>query len=319
MSVHSLDRRGLLKVGVLSGLSAAAAFPHAEGDGRARTRKFLLNLSCGRIGCKATFVESVDLAIRNGFEAVDPDPVYFARLSNDQMDGLLGNLKEKGLKLGAGSLPVDFRKDDTIFSDGLRELPAFCQSLRRAGVSRVGTYFLSFDNDLTYLQNFRSHAYRLRLIAGILKDHGQRLGLEYLGPMTLWRSSKHPFIHTMSETKELIAAIGTDNVGFHLDSWHWFTAGETEADIRSLKNEDITDVDLNDAPAGLSLDQQIDSQRELPLATGVIPVKSFLDALRQINFDGPIHAEPFNEALRLLPSEQAVANTAIAMKKAFAL
>src|SRR4026209_1623876 len=72
MSVHSLDRRGLLKVGVLSGLSAAAAFPHAEGDGRARTRRFLLNLSCGRIGCKATFVESVDLAIRNGFEAVDP-------------------------------------------------------------------------------------------------------------------------------------------------------------------------------------------------------------------------------------------------------
>jgi hypothetical protein len=37
-------------------------------------------------------------------------------------------------------------------------------------------------------------------------------------------------------------------------------------------------LDLNDAPH-LSIDQQVDDRRELPAATGVIPIKEFLGAL----------------------------------------
>jgi sugar phosphate isomerase/epimerase len=281
--------------------------------------QFYTNLSCGRIGAKATFLESVELAVKYGFEAVDPDAKYFAQLSDSELANLLEDLKAKNLKFGSGSLPVDFRKDETTFGDGLKRLPEFCRALQRARIWRVSTYFLSFSDEFTYLQNFRTHSYRLRACAQILKDHGQKLGLEYLGPMTLWRSRKHPFLHTMSETKELLVAIGTGNVGFHLDCWHWYTAGETEADLLTVRNEEITAVDLNDAPAGLTLDKQIDASRELPAATGVIPVKTFLDALRKIGYDGPIHAEPFNAALRALPREEAVAKTAAAMKKAFSL
>ncbi|MGH9426554.1 MAG: sugar phosphate isomerase/epimerase family protein, partial [Terriglobia bacterium] len=210
-------------------------------------RKFYMDLSCGRIGVKATFPESVDLAVRHGFEAVDPDVRYFSQLAEAQMADLLAQMKSKGLRFGPASLPVDFRKDDATFHDGLKALPETCNALQRAGVWRVSTYVLSFDRNLSYLQNFRSHAYRLRACAQILKDHGQKLGLEYLGPMTLWRRERHSFIHSLEETKELIIAIGTGNVGIQLDSWHWFTAGETEADLLTLRNEDIITVDLNDA------------------------------------------------------------------------
>ena len=34
----------------------------------------------------------------------------------------------------------------------------------------------------------------------------------------------------MAEMKDLIAAINRPNVGFVLDSWHWYTAGEGEAE-----------------------------------------------------------------------------------------
>ena len=282
-------------------------------------RRFFMDLSCGRIGVKATFLESIDLAVRHGFEGVDPDAKYFGQLSDLQLGDVLAQMRAKGLRFGPASLPVDFRKDDATFFEGLKTLPETCKALERAGVWRVSTYVLSFDRNLSYLQNFRSHAYRLRACAQILKDHGQKLGLEYLGPMTLWRRERHTFIHSLSETKELIAAIGTGNVGIQLDSWHWFTADETEADLLTLRNEDIITVDLNDAPQGIPLDKQIDSARELPAATGVIPIKSFLDTLRKIGYDGPIHAEPFNAALRALPREEACAATAAAMKKAFAL
>jgi sugar phosphate isomerase/epimerase len=119
--------------------------------------------------------------------------------------------------------------------------------------------------------------------------------------------------------KELLAAIGTDNLGIQLDSWHWFNAQETQQDLLTLRAQDVITVDLNDAPTGLTLDQYRDDSRELPAATGVIPVKQFLDALLQIGYDGPIQAEPFNAPLRALPLDQACAMTSDAMKKAFQL
>jgi sugar phosphate isomerase/epimerase len=89
--------------------------------------------------------------------------------------------------------------------------------------------------------------------------------------------------------------------------------------LLSLKNKEIVAVDLNDAPAGLAVADQVDSHRELPCATAVIDLATFLNALVQVDYDGPVRAEPFNAALRKLPKEEAVAATAAAMKKAFAL
>src|SRR5258708_35964636 len=65
----------------------------------------------------------------------------------------------------------------------------------------------------------------------MLADHVQELGLEYVAPRTLLRRQRHIFIHTMSEMKELIVAIGTNNLGIQLDSWHWFNAEETDKDL----------------------------------------------------------------------------------------
>ena len=78
-------------------------------------------------------------------------------------------------------------------------------------------------------------------------------------------------------------------------------------------------MDLNDAPRGSSLDRYRDDHRELPAATGFIPVTEFLGALIQMGYDGPIQAEPFNAALRSLPIDQACANASSAIKQAFSL
>lgn len=279
-------------------------------------RKFYTVLSLSRLGFTGTFDRSVELAHRYGFEGVDPDESVFARLSDDDLKRLLDGLASKSLKFGAAGLPVDFRKDDSTFSDGLKTLPAAARALERAGVKRVSTWVMPCSNDLTYLQNFRQHACRLRDCAKILGEHGQGLGLEYVAPRTLWRSERQPFIHSMSEMKELEIAIGTDNLAIQLDSWHWYNAGETAADIETLRNRDVMTVDFNDAPR-LPLDQLVDDHRELPAATGVIPAREFLGALVEIGYDGPIQAEPFNAQLRAMPIEQAVEATAAAIRKAF--
>jgi sugar phosphate isomerase/epimerase len=124
-------------------------------------------------------------------------------------------------------------------------------------------------------------------------------------------------VHTLSEMRELEVAIGTTNLGIQLDSWHWFNAEETAKDLGTLRGSDVLTVDLNDAPRGLTLDQYQDDHRELPAATGVIPIKEFLNSLVEMGYDGPVQAEPFNAALRALPLDQACAAASSAIRKAF--
>jgi sugar phosphate isomerase/epimerase len=316
---NQISRRRFLAAGAATSIALSATGKLVAAVASAPARKFYAILSLGRLGFHASFPESVELATKHGFEGLDPDISYLASLDDDALHRLLDDLKKRNLKFGAAGLPVEFRNDLDTFNADLKKLPAAAAVLQRAGIWRVNTWILPCSDDLTYLQNFRQHAERLRLCAQVLADQGQVLGLEYVSPRTLWRSQKNPFVHTLSEMKELLVAIGTDNLGIQLDSWHWFNAQETQQDLLTLRGQDVITVDLNDAPTGLTLDQYQDNHRELPAATGVIPVKQFLDALLQIGYDGPIQAEPFNAALRAMPVEQACGAASDAMKKALGL
>ncbi|MBI2478416.1 MAG: sugar phosphate isomerase/epimerase [Planctomycetia bacterium] len=284
-----------------------------------RKRKFTLDLSWGAIGVRTDQMQAIEYASKYGFESVYADPGYLATLDDALRTDLAATMKEKGIVWGAAGLPVDFRKDEETFQEGLKKLPAAAKALQLAGITRVSTWLRPCHEELTYVANFRQHARRLRECVKILGDHGQRFGMEYVGPKTLWASQRHSFIHTMSETKDLIAEIGESNVGLVLDSWHWYTAHETAEDLWTLTNQDIVACDLNDAPRGLEIDDQIDNRRELPSATGVIDLKTFLGVLVEIGYDGPVRAEPFNAELNALENDDACRKTSEAMRKAFSL
>lgn len=282
-------------------------------------RKMKIALSPGSIGVESPQEEAIGLAHYFGYEAVQPNGRELAAFSSTRLSELPGELSAFGLVWAAAGLGVDFRKDEPLFQEGLRSWSREVKALQQAGVTRVGTWIMPTHDSLTYIQNFKQHVRRLQEIALIAEDHGMRLGLEYVGTKSLWSSKAFPFVHTMVETQELIAEIGKPNVGFVLDSWHWWTAEEGSADILALRNADVVSCDLNDAPLGIPRDKQHDTTRELPLSTGLIPIKDFLEALVQIGYNGPVRAEPFNKRLNALSNEEACSETIIAMRKAFSL
>jgi sugar phosphate isomerase/epimerase len=305
--------QGVIVAGFLtSGLSSLSG---AE----TKKRKMTCDLVCGNLGISASQTEAIELAARHGFESVGADGGYLASIGGDQVDELKSSLKNKGLVFGAAGLPVEFRRDSARFEEGMTKLPKFAAGLQRAGVDRASTWLMPSDNHLTYLQNFRQHAARLRQVAGVLGDHGVRFGLEYVAPKTLWTSGRYPFIHTLAEMKDLLAEINLSNAGLVMDSWHWWHAGDTAADLLTLRGRDVIAVDLNDAPAGIPKDQLPDNHRELPCATGVIDLGAFLSALNQIDYDGPVRAEPFNQAVNHMSKDDACEAAAASVKKAFAL
>jgi sugar phosphate isomerase/epimerase len=320
--MNNLTRRDFLQRSFATSLAIGTGLIANIGAGAAtdsRLRKMTMDLACGSIGVSANQREAIELAARHGFESVGVDGGYLSTLSDDQLAELKTLLKSKNLVFGAAGLPVEFRHDQAHFEQDMRGLPAVAGGLQRAGLDRMSTWLMPCDDKLTYLQNFHQHATRLREVAKVLKDHNVRFGLEYVGPKTSWVSRRYPFIHTMAEMKELIAEINTGNVGFQLDSWHWWNAEETAADILSLKGSDIIAVDLNDAPPGIPKAQQVDGHRELPCATGVIDLAAFLNALNQVGYDGPIRAEPFNQVVNKMSKDDACAATAASLKKAFGL
>lgn len=314
------NRRNFIqKTAVLSAAIATIPFTAFADKTRqhAAGRQFTMQLDGGSIGVDAGQVELIRLAHKYGFESVTANAAHLAEISASERDALLADMKQKNLKWGNAGLPVQFRTDRATFEKDMQALPKHAEGLQKAGATRVTTWIMPNHPSLHYLQNFREHAIRLREVATVLHDHGLRLGLEYVGPKTLQIANEYPFMRTMSETRELIAAIGVPNVGLVLDSFHWYAAGEDVNDILTLTKQDVVACDLNDARSGLSREEQLDGKRELPLATGVVNAKGFLEALVKIGFDGPVRAEPFNQELRDMETEAAVKKTAEAMKKAF--
>ena len=311
---HFLQQSGAATAGIAI---SQASFMPTGAIARLQDRKFTMSLDPGAIGVKADQQQLLDYAIEYGFEAITPYSDYLADPSDNQRSELLDKMKQKNVVWGVAGLPVQFREDEDRFRTDLKELPRLANGLHRANVTRVSTWIMPNHAELNYLKNFEQHSTRLREVAKVLADHDLRFGLEYVGPTTLRHAKKYAFVHTLDETMALIEGIGQKNVGVVLDSFHWFTAEESVKDILTLTNDDVVAGDLNDAYAGRSAIEQIDGQRELPMATGLINVKDFLDALVQIGFDGPVRAEPFNQALRDMPDDKAVAATADAMKKAF--
>jgi sugar phosphate isomerase/epimerase len=300
--------------------SLAAAGVLSRGVALAAIRKMKMDLHTGNVGVKANLQQQIDYAVKYGFEAFDPNLNDLAALSDSAMKQTMDDMAAKNLSFGFLAQSVPVTQPDEKFAEWTKTtLTGWAKTMQRAKITRFCTWLSSSDARLTYLQNFKLHTRRIADVATILGDYGISFGLEYVGPKTGWARSKYPFIHTMESMKELVDATGKSNVGFLLDTWHWYNAGETPADILTLKNKDVVGVHLNDAPKDIPVDQLRDNQREIPMATGVINIGGFLNALNQIGYDGPAAAEPLGSSITKLPPEEAMAKLTEVMKQAMAL
>ena len=302
----NLSRRSFLAVTALA--------TQARADGHAMQ----MHLSCGALGIQASQREAIDLAAKHGFDVIDADGKYLNGLPDSELQDLLGYMKAQTIGWAMAGLPVEFRKDDATFSAGMADFRTYANGLKRAGVRSVTTWVKPSSNDLAYVANLKLHVARLREIARGLDSAGLGLGIEYVAPKTAWASQRYPFIHSMAEMREMIAEIGLSNVALVLDSWHWYHAGDSGADILALRGSDVVSVDLNDAPAGVAKDQMVDGKRELPGATRIIDGEKVPAIAEGDRLRGAGPGGPFNDAVRRLARDDAAEAAAGALRKAFA-
>jgi sugar phosphate isomerase/epimerase len=273
-------------------------------------------LSPGAIGIKTTLPDAIKLAAATGFEGLELNVAEAVGLADQFGAAYVKDLfAESSVRVGNWGLPVDFRRGDDAYQADLARLPRLARLAQQLDATRCATWMLPFSDELRFVEHFDLIAGRLRPPAQILADHGIRLGLEFVGPHTARQGHKYGFISTLDGMMGLCRALGSDNVGLLLDSYHWYTAHGMTEDIAGLRNQDVVLVHLNDGIAGRSPDAQLDLERALPGETGVIDLAAFLRELEGIGYDGPVVVEPFSARLKSMSPMEAASATRQALRQ----
>jgi sugar phosphate isomerase/epimerase len=265
------------------------------------------SLGPGAIGIRDLALPSaINLARATGFAGLEINIREIKTLS--EVKGIFyikALFDEAGVRPSHWGLPVAWR-DEGKWQHDLAELPALAKLAQNLDCVRTTTWCPPASDVSTYVENFAWHQERFGAIAAVLAEYDCKLGIEFIGPQTLRDGHKFPFIYTLEGMMELAQAIGTGNVGLLLDVWHLYTSGGDAHDIEAITAEDVVLVHVNDAPAGVAREAQIDSIRCLPMETGVVDAPAMLQKLSALGYDGPVMVEPFSQALNAIAKLDAV-------------
>jgi len=270
--------------------------------------------SSGMLGFGDRTLEAdIPLAVKYGYGGINFDIQRESKRDPGEFKDLF---TKNNLQNGGFGLPVDYRQSAEVFEEGLKELPAYCEFARTIGATRCMTWIIPASDTLDYKANFALHKDRLGKAAKVLEEYGIRFGIEFVGPPHERKGKQYEFIHNLATLNELLDAIGTSNLGYVMDVWHWDMAGQTYGDFKKIPGKEwVVMVHINDAPLGIPREAQQDLVRELPGATGVLKIADFFKGLGELKYDGPVFVEPFYDPLKAMAFEDALATVKTAMDK----
>jgi sugar phosphate isomerase/epimerase len=253
-----------------------------------------LSLHSVILGGNLSFEDQLKLAADLGYEGIDDGLGMAAQIGAPALNEMCAKYNVYPACWGPS---VEYRTDEAAFNEGMKALPE--QAKLAAGINcpRACTWIPpAVDDDGQ--GTLKVWARRWGEIAKVLGDFGHRFGLEFVGPEHI-RRGKSVTLYRMDQLLDLESDIGEPNLGLLLDSFHWFNAGHTYDDLVKVPAEKIVHVHLNDAP-DRPLSEQQDFERLAP-GEGIIDLVGFLQALKDVGYDGYMGVEIFSQELREMP------------------
>lgn len=272
------------------------------------------NLNTGAINVKATFEEACQLAQANGFQGIDVSAGDVERLGVEKVRDLLA---QHGLKVGAYSFPNKWTGTEDEWKETLRKAPRYLELGRQIGADLTLSGLWPSSDTLTFRQNFDFHVSRFKPAALLMEDYGFRLAFEFLGPYMFRKGRKFEFIFDLQGCLEFCNAVRDSNCTVLFDVWHWYTAGGAIEEVEALSARKVAYIHVNDAPAGIPVEEQNDHVRCLPDTTGVIDVVKILELLKANGCTAPVTVEPFNEEVNRMAPADAVRTAAESLDRIF--
>jgi sugar phosphate isomerase/epimerase len=250
------------------------------------------------VGGRIRWPEFAHFAARMGFPGTE---VNLRRAMDEGLDSSRALFAELKLKPAVVDLPVNFRKDEASFREGLKNLGDAAAFAAALGCPRM-IEIIPPSSETPKAELRKIYLDRLRACSEVLERSRVRLGLEFISPLHLRKRLPYEFLWRMDEMLEFTKECGS-NVGLLLDAWHWHHAGATPKDIIAAGGDRIVYVHVSDAP-DLPPEKIVDNQRLLP-GEGVIDLVGFFRALKQISYEDGISPEILGRLKGMTPEEGA--------------
>jgi 2-keto-myo-inositol isomerase len=129
----------------------------------------------------------------------------------------------------------------------------------------------------------------LRELSDVAAPFSVKLGLEFLAPANC-------SVRTLAQGWEIVQAIGRENVGLVLDTYHFYVGGSSWESLEECDIDRLLVVHINDVE-DLPLEQLTDGHRLLP-GEGILPLNRVLSRLHARGYDGAYSLEVMRPAYR---------------------
>ncbi len=249
-------------------------------------------------GRKVDWPDFARLAAKIGYGGAD---LNLAAAMTEGLAPTRALLAELKIKPAVCALPVAAtRGDDAAFQESMKGLDEAAKFAAAVGCPRM-TLVVPPGSPVPKSEQHKMLKDRLTQVSEVLAKSGVRLGLEFLGSLPLRAKAPYVFIYRMDEMLEFAKECGP-NIGLLLDSWHWYHAGATVADILAAGKSRVVTVHVSDA-AQTPPEQVQENQRLMP-GEGVIDFVGFFQALRKIGYEDGVSTEVLGRVPKDMPVEE---------------
>jgi 2-keto-myo-inositol isomerase len=124
----------------------------------------------------------------------------------------------------------------------------------------------------------------LRAMAAVAREHGMKIGFEFLG-------SPDGSVRTLAAARQIVEEVADPAVGLVIDAFHYYVGGSRAEMLDGLDPRELFIVHLDDAE-DRPREALTDAHRVLP-GEGVIPLRELVRRLTAIGYDGFYSVELF--------------------------
>jgi sugar phosphate isomerase/epimerase len=278
------NRRELL-AGAGAAVGGLALPAGAAAQGAGKPFRFCLNTSTIR-GQKVPLPETVDLAARAGYDALEPwvNEVDAYVRSGGSLKDLAQRIRDRGLTvediIGFPEWIVD---DPARRARGLEEAKRAMDLVRQLGGTRIAAPPVG-ATDVANLEPERM-VERYRALCEI----GDQM--DVTPQVEVWGFSKT--LHRLGDAARVAIEADHARACVLADVYHLYKGGSNFGGVKQLSGVAMQVFHLNDYPANLPAAEIRDAHRVYP-GDGVAPLASLFRDLRRIGFQGVLSLELFN-------------------------
>lgn len=206
-------------------------------------------------------------------------------------------IKDHGMHWGMVPTPFDaYAEDlsDDAFNKGLETMKRWAERAAAVGGLHCYNHIWNGSNIREYEAQREWVMTRAEKLFHVLDASGIRYGFEFLGPVTLQKSFRYPFINNLAGALSVADEI-SPRFGFVFDTYHWFCgtgADPGELHLAAAHRDRMVNFHVNDGISGRSREEQMDLERAMPMTTGVIDSKKAADLFKAKGYSGLVYLEP---------------------------